>query len=250
MSFTDLVGVEHLYLYNNASSDHPETVLQPYIDEGVAQVFFTDMVACQNACYFNALAAFRGRSRWMAFIDIDEYLFCPNGQDVRACLQEYEAFPALGAGWVIFASSGHQRKPEGLTIESYLRCGERRFEAHRLIKSIVNPLQAFCPANTPHSFVLLSGPPAVDENRVPTDGPYRAQNSEWTINRIRLNHYFTRSREEWSNQKRPRGVALYDPDSPDFIRPDEDFFKHDRNEIEDTTILRFLPELKRRLQIT
>jgi len=251
LEFHRLVGVERFYLYDNASSDNPDTVLQPYIDKGIVKAFWTDMQLCQFACYFNALRVFEQQTRWIAFIDLDEFLFCPNGQDIRELLRDYEQFPVLGAGWVIFGSSGHKRKPEGLTIENYIRCAERGFEAHIHIKSIVNPNQVYCPAANPHDFIVSNRThPPIDENRVPLHGPFRGPNAAWTIDRIRLNHYFTRSWEEWCTHKRPRGKADIPSDALYYIRPESDFSRHDRNEIEDTTILRYLPELKRRLRIS
>ncbi len=34
-----MVGVDHFWLYNNSSIDNWEEVLQPYIDEGLVEVF-------------------------------------------------------------------------------------------------------------------------------------------------------------------------------------------------------------------
>jgi hypothetical protein len=180
IEFHRLVGVERFYLYNNASSDNPNQVLEPYVRDGIVKLFWTDMETCQLACYFNALWAFAHQTRWMAFIDVDEYLFCPNGQDLKEFLQEYEAFPAVGAGWVIFGSSGHKRKPDGLTIESYTRCAPRAFELHKHIKSIVDPQKMHCPASNPHSFILrrLPTPP---RSRKPRSRVRRLPRSEFGL---------------------------------------------------------------------
>src|SRR5580765_3145604 len=238
IEFHRLVGVEQFYLYDNASSDDVDAVLMPYVEKGIVKLFWTDMEACQLACYYNALQAFQLRTRWMAFIDLDEFLFCPNGQDLREFLGEWEQFPALGAGWAIFGSSGHKQKPDGLTIENYTRCAARDFETHRHIKSIVNPRQTLCSAFNPHCFFHYNtSNQAVDENGVPTQGAFRGPHAVWTVDKIRVNHYFTRSRAEWCANKRPKGRADTPTEDSGHIRPDEDFTKHDRNEIEDSVIL-------------
>lgn len=83
IEFHRLVGVEHFYLYNHRSRDHYREVLKPYILSGVVELIDKPKVAnrimvfnrLQCKCYNECLAKTRGISKWVAFIDIDEFLF-------------------------------------------------------------------------------------------------------------------------------------------------------------------------------
>jgi hypothetical protein len=62
-------------------------------------------------------------------------------------------------------------------------------------------------------------------------------------NKLVINHYYTKSRQQLL-KKRERGRPLADGD-PEKIRAMEFFTLRDRNDVEDATIQRFLPELKK-----
>src|SRR5205807_10295049 len=120
----------------------------------------------QPHCYDQCIREHREDSRWIAFIDIDEFLFSPTLRALPELMVEYEEWPGVGVNWVMFGTSGHRMKPPGLVIESYLhRTGDP--ERNRHIKSIVDPSRVTgCPSS--HYFSYESGSP-VDENKQPLD---------------------------------------------------------------------------------
>jgi hypothetical protein len=207
LDFHRIVGVEHFYLYNNNSTDNSREVLKPYIDTGVVTLNDCSMDACQLACYFHALYYNRSEARWMAFIDADEFLFCPTGQSLPEFLSGFEQFPGVVAQWACFGSNGHDRRPAGFVIENYTRrapLAAEAFEPNKHVKSIVNPALAHCPSTNPHQFVTRGNVPVVNEKREPNGSPFMVGKS--SSERIRINHYFCRSREDFE-QKIARGRA-------------------------------------------
>jgi hypothetical protein len=70
------------------------------------------------------------------------------------------------------------------------------------IKSIVDPARVERCRN-PHCFLYVGGARAVDENHRPIDGP---QTGETSFERLRINHYATKSVEEW-HRKLSRPMA-------------------------------------------
>ena len=76
VEFHRLVGVEHFYLYNNGSTDEHREALAPFLEEGVAEVL-EDFYPGQLGAYQHCLEERRDESRWIAFVDIDEFLFSP-----------------------------------------------------------------------------------------------------------------------------------------------------------------------------
>jgi hypothetical protein len=69
-----------------------------------------------NAC----LRTYRHDARWLAFIDIDEFLYAKEDDSLLNVLRRYEQFPGVAVNWLMFSSSGHILKPEGLVIENYM----------------------------------------------------------------------------------------------------------------------------------
>ena len=244
LEFHKLVGVDHFYLYDNESSDNTKDILEPYIQAGEVSYFFTDMDQCQFACYYNALTAFRDQSAWMAFIDLDEFLFSPEG-DLKENLKEFEAkAPGIAVNEVFFGSNGHLTRPEGLVVESYTK---RQKDGDKHIKSICQPQFTVCPANNPHSFLYGGGAPVTENNEV-CQGAFTETHSS---NKFRIHHYYVKSYEEYE-RKLTRGRADVPRRHPEFRyttglgRRLEDSFK-ESNDVEDTILLKYVDELKERM---
>jgi hypothetical protein len=193
VEFHRLVGVERFYLYNNRSADAHLEALAPYLRDGTVELRDWPLYPGQVAAYEDCLKRHRDDSRWIAFIDLDEFLFSPTGRKVSDLLTEYEAWPGVGLNWSVFGMSGHRTRPPGLVIENYLH------RAHQLkppqpIKSIVDPKRVER-CHSCHVFIYRDGL-AVDENKNPIDKPY-AHTDELLRSIFCVNHYWTKSEEEW-----------------------------------------------------
>jgi hypothetical protein len=189
-----LMGVERFFLYDNQSEDDHRQVLEPYIDDGTVVLHDGGpepvRAGGQASRYERCLAEHGDESRWIAFLDLDEFLFSPTGNTLPAVLSDYEAWPAVGVERAWFGSSGHKTKPPGLVIENYtMRRSER--EPRTSIKSIVDPSRTVSCVN-PHEFIYSDGL-AVDESRQPIRGVFTTTD---TFERLRVNHYYTKSEEE------------------------------------------------------
>ena len=189
IEFHRLVGVERFFLYDNQSTDDHAEVLAPYVSKGVATVHDWPEHPGQRSAYEHCLAEHGAESRWIAFLDLDEFLFSPQLRAVSEVLTEYEEWPAVGVNRVIYGTSGHKDRPEGLVIEEYLM----RFPAAASIKSIVDPARTVDFVNV-HSFSYGDGGFAVDEHKRPIDGWVT---QEFTYEKLRINHYYTRSEAEF-----------------------------------------------------
>jgi len=230
------VGVEHFYLYDNGSSDGSTEVLHPYIEAGKVTYSYNTMDMCQMACYYNALTAYKDQSKWMAFIDLDEFLFAPGG-DLKDRLKDFEPYPGVAVNEVFFGSNGHETRPPGGVLLNYT---QRRKTPDKHIKSIVQPAHTLCPAGNPHSFFYTGGQP-VNEKKEPCLSPF---NEPGSIDLFRINHYWVKSKEEYK-VKLTRGRADVPSRDPKFRyttglgRKLEDVFMQD-NEVHDTDIWQFL----------
>ena len=236
LEFHKIVGVERFYLYNNNSSDHTLDIVQPYIESGEVVLHDWQFSNKQQAsAYEHCLASYKQESEWIAFIDLDEFLFATEKDSLIEVLEEFDSCPAVGVNMLNFGSSGHEIRPEGLQIENFTKRALDNFEQNLYVKSIVRPEQILRP-NCPHFFIPINHEAfSVTENKEPLGCSIAERLS---VQKLRINHYYTRSKQE-TQQKIMRGDAFFPEQKLLWVME-----YRDRNEVEDLTIQRFVPKLK------
>lgn len=241
LEFHRLVGVEHFFLYDNSSEDNHLEVLAPYLEEGIVTLHDWPAIDGQLPAYDDCMRWHRHDSRWIAFIDVDEFLFSPTGQPVAELLPEYEAWPAVAVTWKNFGHAGHRTRPSGLVIENY-RGPLPMDHLTTNVKCIVDPKRASRFISSHH--LVYPYLTAVDENRYPVHGAKAIPGSS---ERLRLNHYFYKSHEEYV-AKCERWIAVGKPFRK--VPTDEDFERVRREEadgVPEDSIMMYLPELREKL---
>jgi hypothetical protein len=243
IEFHRLVGVERFFLYDNFSVDNHQEVLAPYVEEGIATVSEWHFEMGQLPAYEDCLKRHRDDSRWIAFLDLDEFLFSPTGQPVSEVLVDYESAPGVVVNWAMFGTSGHASEPDGLVIENYLM---RRSDIPEncMFKSIVDPKRTQGPLGV-HRFVHTDGPP-VDENLEPIPDEPRSATPSLAYSRLRINHYFQRS-EEGFRRKRAGPRADKPTPRPEMTEEQVERSIRDFNQERDETITMYLPRLREAL---
>lgn len=205
LEFHLMLGVEHFYLFDNNSSDLPYNVLAEYVGTGVVTVQKWPGKVQQKAAYEMALSRNRDGSRWLAFLDLDEYLWSPTGVLLPEVLESYEDHPGVVANWCVFGPSGWEERPDELVIEAYTERVPDDDPINRHVKSIVNPREAISYLD-PHSFLYAQGV-AHDERHWPVVGPLT---DEVSFDVLRVNHYFTKSvreaRAKWGRGRADTGT--------------------------------------------
>jgi hypothetical protein len=243
VEFHRLVGVEHFHIYDNGSRIPVSQTLARQISEGVVDAIDFPGVDQHLPAYGHYIINFANASEWVAFIDADEFLFPTVVDDLRQLIREYKDHAGLVVNWVPFGSSGHLERPAGLQIENFNKRASTTHDRAELVKSIIKTKYSAGSYHT-HCFPLIPGHTAVNEHgKVVPYGPRSAPNS---IEKVRINHYFTRSRAEFAekiSRGRSDGTRLLD--IGDFTGADAVF-----NEVEDKTIHRFIPALKKRMGMT
>ena len=156
LEFHKLVGVEKFYLYDNGSTDNTFDLVDDYVQSGDVVFHNWPTVPGQMSAYDHCLQTYRAASEWMAFIDLDEFLFASEKNDLRDILDEFVEFPGVGVNWLVFGSSGHKTRPEGLQIANFTKRDLDDAETNKHIKSIVRPVEAIRP-HSPHDFIYLNG---------------------------------------------------------------------------------------------
>lgn len=193
-------GVQHFWMYNNNSKDDYKAALAPYIKKGLVELIEWPSVqesndwshfsfTTQPGAYNDALKRARGKSRWLAINDTDEFLLPLKNKKIRQILKTNRMYGQICVHWLNFGTSHVERIADKTSMLSQLvlRSTDEN-PANDSYKSIVQPeLVDFC--NHPHFCILKSG---VDQIHVSRD-------------EIRINHYWTRDNEFLMNVK----VARY-----------------------------------------
>jgi ABC-type multidrug transport system fused ATPase/permease subunit len=199
VTFHRLQGVERFYLYDNRSSDDWRSELAPEIAAGIVEVTDWPPHPGQLSAYDDCLERHRGDARWIAAIDIDEFLFSPTGEPLPEVLQGFDTDPAVAVNRRFFGTNGHRHPPDGLVIESYPMRSRDDDPANALVKSIVFPRMTRN-ARSAHTFRVRGVPVGEDGLPVPT-----ATREPATADLLRINHYYAKSEEEFRRKStRPR----------------------------------------------
>jgi hypothetical protein len=192
------VGVTHFYLYDNRSSDGFRAVLEPWIARRIVTLTDWPMPVGQLPAYRHSLRRHWRNARWIAFIDIDEFLFSPVVTDIRTLLREHDGAPAVLVYGRFLGSAGHDARPPGPVVANFTR---RADETTALsAKTIANPRHVR-DMNNVHTFLYWDG-----EAR-DTSGRSLAEGRDMPVfDCLRYNHYWSRSIEDLRTNVR-RGDA-------------------------------------------
>lgn len=196
------LGVEKFYIYDNESTDNTKEVLAPYIESGLVEYTFLPGERKQLFSYDVCLEKHRLEARWIAFIDLDEFIVPIKDKAIPDFLKRFEDFPVVEINWLVYGSSGIKEKKEGNVIERFRKHSLPDHRFNRLVKSIVNPRRVFTMTGC-HEAARISGK-AADSHGVPIRTNFRDREPQHDV--IRINHYAVRSYEEFV-EKQARGRA-------------------------------------------
>jgi GT2 family glycosyltransferase len=239
IEFHRIMGVEKFYLYQNRSDDDWQSVLQPYVERGLVEVTDWSMPGnCQGPAYRDCFAKQRGKALWLAVIDIDEFLFSPKFATVPKALATLpDAWGAVGVNWLIFGASGREEySPEPVIERFTLRPGDHH-HVNTHIKSVVRMARQVAVRGDAHHFEVSGS--TFNENGVKVTG---AHSPAHTSSLLRINHYCTKSRQEYYKR-----IALGRVDGVGYVARSV-FDERQDHAVDDRTIQRFLPALKARLK--
>ncbi len=248
IEYHKLVGVEKFIIYDNGSTDNMKEVLQPYIESGQVEYVYFPGRAKQLDAYYDALKRYKNQTKLMGFIDLDEFVL-PVAEDktiaqtIQEIIEENQNAAGVAINWCIYGSSGHQKRPEGLVMENYLRRADYSDENNRCIKTIVNPRMIKGYIFDPHAPMYYCGYRSVNEVGRTVEGPWNPHPNN-SYERIRINHYYCKSVEE-GKIKFDRGLATHEQD----IKNEwEKYSKFDKNDVFDDIILRYRDAVKQAVQ--
>ena len=127
-----LAGVEHFYLYDNDSTDNQAEVAKPYVEAGLVDYFFLPGKVMQLVAYNDAVNRFKFQCRYMAFIDLDEFIYPKTNRSITEVVDEILSNAPNAAGlsihWQIYGSNGQEKADYSRgVLERFTRRAEKNF---------------------------------------------------------------------------------------------------------------------------
>ncbi|MEO1221536.1 MAG: glycosyltransferase family 92 protein [Pseudomonadota bacterium] len=238
------LGVQHFLLVNDRSNDNYQSVLGSYVDAGVVTLLESPCPEdlrgkrwpdYQRGLYASLCKETAGQVRWLALIDVDEFLVPGTfGRSIPQVLGDFEGIGAVYVRWEPFGTSYLPRLDPGRPMIDQLRLKWRFRAGHEMLgKSIVKP-HCVSRANI-HLHELLPGCATHDLNP-----GMRYEEAE-----LKLYHYWSRDEQYLFDVKLPRSGKIKGWDLDEI---GEDYFKNLFNEVEDGVMPDYAKIVQRRLE--
>ncbi len=239
-----LLGVKKFYLYNDNSTDNYQEILRPYIRNKVVKLvdwprpqgrlWHDHQVAAYNHC----IRKCKKNTFWLAVIDIDEFIVPVKEESLPQFLKKFEWVGGVQIFWQFFGTSGVYEVPKDKTlIETLVRKARKDHTSNYNFKTI-------CQVKAIKKFFVHAATYHKPWYGLFPHGARGGANQTINIDRLRIHHYWTRDEKYFREKKIPRkkwmrGVEYTEERIQKRLR--------DLNQIEDRSILRFVPALRARL---
>ena len=249
-----LAGVDHFIIYDNESRDNLHEVLTPYVDKKLVTLVKYPKTHSQLTAYNDAIRNFKYYCQQMAFIDVDEYIYPQDGKTILEVTDDIFALkssplnlkPAgLAVNLHTFGANENETADYNIgVLERFTRRAQDDWtpienyspSGNAAVKTIADPRRIKMFVDNPHIPEYFENYHAVNENGEVVEKPF---NVPVTANKIIINYYSTKSREEYAAKVHRRETA-------GFVKRNEPvgFDANNRNEIFDDGILAYREKLR------
>ena len=244
IEFHRIIGVEHFYLYNNNSEDDYSKVLTAYIERGIVDLIEWPIAQGQISAYRNCVKNYAQETAWIGFIDIDEFVVPIKYNTIDVFLKQFQDRPAVLLYWKMFGTSGYLfRDTTHLVTEDFILCWSKHVNIGKcFFNTSFQLLDDEKKNGTLHHYTWAK----VGKFRIPPVNfaghfVFSTSNRVYTADfPIQINHYFTKSYQEYSDKKR-KGDVYYSMNPHD----EEYFYLHEAPcKVVDYSAYKFLIKLK------
>ena len=211
LDYYQSIGVAKVFLYDNYHGDEERLadVVQPYVESGFVELIDVgNRYRMQCRAYEECYAKHSREYGWIMFFDIDEFLRF-DGTNIEEFMKRYKTGDALMVNWRTMTDTGlvhYDPRPVQERFTGIMPndvCIKYPWPENLHIKCMVRGgLGAIKFGNNPHN----PGSPTlhcIDAHGEPT--PQKAFSKKIIHDTIWLDHYWTKTAEEWVNVKLSRG---------------------------------------------
>ena len=228
LEFNHLIGIEHFFMYNNNSEDNYLELLNPYISKGLVTLVQWPHNQKQMEAYKDCIEKYSSETKWLGFIDIDEFIIPKSTDNIYDFLKQFENFGAVNIYWKLFGSSGKiDRNLKSLVTQDFTVCWPKYCDIGKCFYNTAFLYNSNSKKNAclHHKFwVNINGkdvPPVNIFGKMSFVNRNIATNKDFPI---QINHYFTKSFNEYVSKKAKEDVYFKEnPHDVDY------FYKHEMN---------------------
>ena len=208
------IGVNHIHLIDDNSTDHTEEVLKPWVEKGLVthhkwslEIETKGQNIWDPETPYNVLAKrMNGQNVWLAGIDVDEFIVLDNNhQTISDVLRTLKKYPGVVMNWKAFGPEGrHLEPPPGSNVlDSYLHRFQNDHMISTHVKTWVNMSHPHWEKQPP--YYRLSHNPSFEPNHCPfvdTRGkPALAPFNKPVYTKACIHHYMYKSYEYYRKHK-------------------------------------------------
>lgn len=215
IEYHHMLGVDHFLLYNDRSTDHWAEVLEPYISSNLVEVFDHNVPPgtpvfpiWQMTAYKDALRRSKGNAKWLAFIDIDEFILPKKNTTILECLNQFfHSASGVYACWINFGTNGVNITPGEPILTRLTASSDPYHPRNASGKSIVRVDDVVIDRiRSPHHLVLREGAQYYNGSGLPLyfDDVDLCVDSIHTSDYIQINHYPMRGEDYYQNVRLPK----------------------------------------------
>lgn len=217
-----LCGFDEISIYDNGSTDETEALLRPLSASGLIR-----LIDCpdkthappQIVAFDHALRT--SEAEWLMLCDADEFLVIKDGSGIGDFLAAFpDEVSQVCFNWRMFGSSGHVASSPQPVVARFTLATPSQFPANKHVKAITRRSDVGSP--TIHAPFIASGVAVLDDG-LPVTLASQGIADRISHARAQLNHYVTKSREEFE-AKIARGRGAVVAGRPGKVRSDKEEF--------------------------
>lgn len=204
------LGFDKIYLFEDCDSKSHAEITDKYenvILDAYINYMGTDKVERNNRqiSLYSKFRADNYNRGWCAFIDIDEFFMLDKEYTLDKLCEEYSQYSCIGLYWKMYNANGHIAKPNESTVLAYTRSTNFiKNDMFWCVKSFVN----LSSADIFYDVHSLYGAVDVNLNLVTT--VQQRKHAQVVYKKAWINHYFTKSFEDWIYRMTVRGDLVKD----------------------------------------
>lgn len=203
------LGFEHIYIYDNGEKDNTQDIVDGYAAETQQKITVVDWtghhVHIQQDAYNHFMDTYKQDVRWGLFIDSDEFLRFTDGEttDVNTFLQAYEDYTEVWGYEVEYDANGQEKYENKPVRERFTRRTDAREGFY---------WKNFIQVNRIDSFLMHYAYYDPAKHQI-------FKNEQSNQDLFVIDHYYTKSWEEWQWKIKERGGA-----DPNYHKALQEFF--------------------------
>lgn len=203
------LGFAHVYIYDNGEEEHVQEIIDGYTAEVQQKISVIDWTGhhnhIQQDAYNHFMENYKADVHWGLFIDSDEFLRFTDGEttDVNTFLKNYEDYTEVWGYEVEYDANGQEKYEDKPVRERFTRQTDVREGFYW--KNFIQP-------NRIDGFLMHYA-------YYDTTKHLLFRNDENNKNLFVIDHYYTKSWEEWQIKIKERGGA-----DPNYHKELQEFF--------------------------